>query len=613
MTGFGVPFKINNSDGRFIEVHLYVSKDRGKSWQFHDRKNPDATEFPYYSQGDGEYWFALKTLDRDRKLHPDGNATAELKVIVDTRRPVLDLAVKTDAAGRVVCKWRAQDQHLSAKTLQIDYQPANIPNAKWTSLEYRPTNVQPGAKVHADQLAWWPASTSQEIVVRLKVADNAGNEISDQRTVVVPKLAMRTSNSSTARPAAQQNCPGGVCKTPSPDVLPGPLDRLAQGIAGFKQSRPPRVGSVPEYADPPAPSMKADFVTASAKKPFSLEPNPQKENRAPAVASNEKAVEWGSETMQAQGLNRQTVSSTQQGRGAPRSAQPTNPNRILGSGAIRSGFAQNEFAENNNRQTSGTELATIAPRQDANTGRGNQNRDFNQTQPVAGPNRVPSSSNVPDLSDRLANAKIKTINSRKFLLNYNVDAVDPSGVGKVVLWITRDAGETWKSWANDNDTASPFPVEMDENGTYGFRVVIHSNDGLSGNPPRRGDEADMWVRIDTEAPTARILSAPYGTGTEAGLLVINWEASDEQLRTKPIKLAYSTQAQGPWTTIEEGIRNTGRYAWRVGRDAPDRLYLRMEVTDAAGNVTIQQLTRPIDVSGLVPRGRINGVQPIVTQ
>lgn len=622
MTGFGVPFNIDDPEGRFIEVHLYVSSDRGKTWQFHDRKNPDATEFPFYSKGDGEYWFALKTLDRDRKFHPDGDAQPELRVVVDTRKPVLEFAAKTDAAGRVVCKWRAQDLEINPASLRISYQAADAPNSEWKSIEYRPVQNQTDAMVVADQLAWWPASASRELIVRIQVADQAGNESSDQRRVIVPRIARNTSDSSTAFRTPAAPCPGGVCKTPSPDVLPGPQFRFAQGPNSPKRQMT-QVGSLPEFADPPTPSPSVDLVTSSSP-PVSLEPNRNSDRSTSELANRggPDSIEWGSQSVPTRGLQRQTVASTQsnstQDRPQASPGVPVGPNQIVGSGAARSGYLQNDFAEpaSVNRQTSGAELASVRPKQDVNSRPGFQNSSssLNNSQLVSGNNHLPSARPViPNLSEKLAHVDVKAINTRKFLLNYNVDSVDPSGVGKVVLWITRDGGETWKSWANDNDTSSPFPVEMDENGTYGFRVVIHSNDGLSGKPPLRGDDADMWIRIDSDAPEAEILSVPYGTGNEAGRLIINWSASDEKLRTKPIKLSYSTVAQGPWTTIENGLRNTGRYAWKIGRDLPDKIYLRMEVADEAGNVAVQQLTRPIDISGLVPRGRINGVQPIVTQ
>ena len=72
LSGFGVPFKINSEDSAFIEVQLYLSRDAGKTWTFFGRKNTDETEFPFEAEEDGEYWFSLKTLSRDRRLLPEG-------------------------------------------------------------------------------------------------------------------------------------------------------------------------------------------------------------------------------------------------------------------------------------------------------------------------------------------------------------------------------------------------------------------------------------------------------------------------------------------------------------------------------------------------------------
>ena len=70
MRGFGVPFRVNANDESFLEVQLYVSRDLGKSWQFHSRQSTDLEEFPFFADQDGTYWFALKTLNRDRRLIP---------------------------------------------------------------------------------------------------------------------------------------------------------------------------------------------------------------------------------------------------------------------------------------------------------------------------------------------------------------------------------------------------------------------------------------------------------------------------------------------------------------------------------------------------------------
>ncbi len=202
------------------------------------------------------------------------------------------------------------------------------------------------------------------------------------------------------------------------------------------------------------------------------------------------------------------------------------------------------------------------------------------------------------------------VNSTRFRLNYDVQAIDPSGVGRVVLWMTRDGGRSWKSWATDPDNQSPFPVEVEEEGTYGFRVVIHSRDGLTGKAPSSGEAPDVWIHVDTTRPQVQITSVPYGRGEEAGRLIINWQAYDSLLTSHPIRLAYSPTLSGPWTTIANSLENSGRYVWKVPPQVPERVYLRIEARDQAGNASAHELPSQIDLSGLSPRARIVGVEPV---
>ena len=202
------------------------------------------------------------------------------------------------------------------------------------------------------------------------------------------------------------------------------------------------------------------------------------------------------------------------------------------------------------------------------------------------------------------------ISTRRFRLSYDINAIDPSGVGKVDLWMTENQGRTWQLWGSDPDKTSPFPVEVKAEGLFGFRVVIHSRDGLAGVGPSSGDDADMWVRVDTQSPLAQITSVPYGRGKEAGRLVINYRVADPFLTLRPVRISYSRAPQGPWTIIEDNLRNEGRYLWKVDRAVPDRIFLRIEAMDQAGNTGTHVLSQPIDVSGLVPRGTIHSVEPV---
>jgi hypothetical protein len=198
----------------------------------------------------------------------------------------------------------------------------------------------------------------------------------------------------------------------------------------------------------------------------------------------------------------------------------------------------------------------------------------------------------------------------RFNLAYSVDAAGPMGLEKVELWVSRNGGADWNLWGTDDDMESPFLVDVDSEGVYGFRVVLVSRNGLASQTPRSGDLADLWVGIDTTAPTAEITSAAYGKKEHAGHLNIQWTASDDHLGPRPITLVFSESEDGPWTPIASGLPNDGQYFWRVDSSVPDKFYLRLEVRDEAGNLTVDQLTQPLASAGLTPKGRVSDFQPL---
>jgi hypothetical protein len=200
-------------------------------------------------------------------------------------------------------------------------------------------------------------------------------------------------------------------------------------------------------------------------------------------------------------------------------------------------------------------------------------------------------------------------NSRRFSLDYDVEAVGPEGVAAVELWGTGDGGRTWAKWGADPDRASPFDVEVNNESTYGFRIVIVGKSGLATSAPQAGDAADIWVGIDATRPAARLTGAQYGQGDAAGKLEIRWEANDANLGPRPITLAISDRPDGQFTPIAAGLPNTGLYSWEFDPRSPRQIYLRLEVRDEAGNIAIDQLTEPIKVEGLEPKGRIRGFNP----
>ena len=121
---------------------------------------------------------------------------------------------------------------------------------------------------------------------------------------------------------------------------------------------------------------------------------------------------------------------------------------------------------------------------------------------------------------------------------------------------------------------------------------------------------DIVVVVDSVRPTVRITGAQYGEGDRVGALVIQYECSDENLKKRPIALAFSDSRDGPWTTIAAGLGNDGQYIWNADPNLPRQIYLRIDATDEAGNAGSYILDQPIDAQGLAPRARIRGFQSI---
>lgn len=201
--------------------------------------------------------------------------------------------------------------------------------------------------------------------------------------------------------------------------------------------------------------------------------------------------------------------------------------------------------------------------------------------------------------------------SRAFSLDYSVDALGGSKLADVELWGTEDGGRTWQQWGSDPDRRSPFDVQVGNDGLFGFRMVIVGANGLVSNRPKDGDSADVWINVDSSVPTAKITRAVYGEGPADGTLVIDYTCQDGHLVEHPITLSYSETADGPWTQIATGLKNTGIYLWKASPNLPQKVFVRLEAVDKAGNIGSDRLDYPIDTNGLAPRGRIQGFRPIL--
>lgn len=256
------------------------------------------------------------------------------------------------------------------------------------------------------------------------------------------------------------------------------------------------------------------------------------------------------------------------------------------------------------RQSNALQANTPVSMNSKNAATMGQDADYQETRNVGG-SREESGNATGDVSSGAYFCK-----SSAFSLDYAVESLGGSTLSSVELWGTANAGRTWQLWGEDPDRQSPFDVQVEDEGLFGFRMVIVGSNGVVSNRPQDGDSADVWIHIDTTEPTVKITRAVYGKGQEDGMLVIDYNCQDSNLVAKPVSLAYSETVDGPWKTIASGQANTGLYLWKASPNLPQRIYLKLEAVDKAGNIGVHRLDLPINTRGLGPSGRIQGFRPI---
>jgi hypothetical protein len=198
------------------------------------------------------------------------------------------------------------------------------------------------------------------------------------------------------------------------------------------------------------------------------------------------------------------------------------------------------------------------------------------------------------------------INTTRACLDYRIDQVGPSGVGKVEVWLTSDNGNSWQMRCEDIDRRSPAEFDLPAtDGLYGVRVVITNGNGFGGRAPTAGEQPQCWIEVDTVPPTVQLREIePITTG---GMLDIRWTATDKNLGSEPVSLYFATNKQGPWVQIGRGLKNDGLYRWAFPRDAGSQFYVRIEVADAAGNVTRVDSPTAVMLDMTEPRASVVGV------
>lgn len=579
---FRIPYRVDPAvQARIKEVQLAVSTDRGSTWrQCATGPAPKDEEFfTFTAQGDGEHWFTVRTVDFEGRGTPPtlNGQPPQCVVLVDTTAPQVDLRSLGFTGDEAGIKWTIYDQNLDVGTMRIEFRAGS---AEWYPVPFQPvaegtTRFKPGAR--------------GPIELRLRVLDRAGNESVQQVNLQMPggPQGMAASGAPGMPPAMQPYPPQGM--NPSSGSNP------ARGIPAFGGSPPPQQnpigggyapsnGMTPPVANNPAgPSMNlppgmdnsrpvgqngGSSFTPANPGGFSVPPPPNVGATMPAP-------------MAPNGMGAPNLGTNPAPSPSPAPNNMNAPDLLL---------PQTMLSDQQNRSR------PMSPNGNVN-GMGNP-AGMPQGHLVSNPGAPPVRNNL------------QLVNSTRFGINYEIAEIGRSGLGGISLYWSYD-GNTWNYHGDDEDLQSPFAVEVDGEGTFGFKIVARSKAGLGDDPPRAGDQPDVWVEVDITPPEIDLKPPQPGRGASSGVLDIEWQARDKNPAPKPICLYYSEEASGPWKPIAEGIENSGRYQWQIPSDPsmPYKFFVRIECKDRAGNTGRTETPTQVIVDLTRPKIRILRVEP----
>jgi hypothetical protein len=189
---------------------------------------------------------------------------------------------------------------------------------------------------------------------------------------------------------------------------------------------------------------------------------------------------------------------------------------------------------------------------------------------------------------------LQHINQFEFMVEYEVSKIGPSGLGSVMLYWTRDDGQTWKEYAYDEKIETPAKgtrlqrmvrfQEGEPDGIYGFTLVIKNRANIGRQPPQPGEVPELRIELDTRAPEADLYEPTRDP--QPGHLLLRWEATDKNLTPTPISLEWCETRDGTWRPIGLDLPNNGHFSWKLPEQMPVAVFLRLRVRDQAGNETV---------------------------
>jgi hypothetical protein len=163
--------------------------------------------------------------------------------------------------------------------------------------------------------------------------------------------------------------------------------------------------------------------------------------------------------------------------------------------------------------------------------------------------------------------------------------------------------DKWELFSTSR-TGKAFEVEVAEQGLHGFSAI--PVEGPRKRGPTHGELPQIWVNVAMDRTVTMEHPVRIGSPGKQRLL-IRWTVTLKDLAPRPIVLSYASSEKGPWFPLfpdarDPGVANTGNLQWPVAPEAPERLWIRLQVKNRDGKLGVtllalaRETARPVQVT-----------------
>lgn len=537
------------------EIRLYVRPATGP-WQLVKSLPATATAFDFKADADGTYAFSFVAVDRQGRA--DTNKLNALPpdriVVVDTKAPEVS-AQPIPLRGEKFLQVHVRDQNPDWASLRVFYQAAD---KSWQALTVAAADTPTVFRV--------PNAAVFEGKIKVSAGDRAGNvtkrdlDLGDQTA----NLGFGEKSAVAQGRPDPTLIPNMDADVAVPPIKAPVLDPLPP-IRTVDYQEPLKAPDLPKIPEP----VKAPVIRNG---PSDLPPIPEvpplRRTDLPVIRNGMKPAE-------------PTISDV------PKALPPA----VAAKEDLRIDAPSDIVTPPNVIQTTSALKPVDLPKP-ANAKPVELPKDF----------AVPTPPPIPEpVFESKASPSHTILNSRTLTINYQVEGT--RGDKRIDFWATADGGKTWIALRDDAAGVAPAKLTLPADGFYGIRI----RPGAGSKPPEVGEDPDTVVEIDSTKPTVNLMQPTIGTGSDDGTMLITWTASDKNLLSNSVNLSYATKPDGQWDVIVSGYKNAGLYRWTMPSFLAGNVYVRLEVSDRAGNVGQHDLKSPVALETIKPRVKVLGV------